>query len=199
MQSLVLMDDSYGDMGHSRPTGPATGDRNLLPLGLVQKPSAGGAANGTARQHKQMPPAGPAVDGCPSTLPPPPEGPPVMVLFPATLHLAIFFVPAPPATLVSAAMTLLAIPLLWGWGVVSTAGAGSGIAAGFAVGLGVRSRPVGGWGYAALVGCSSTPSLPRLAPTLHVQTWRCIWVFPGCRPPAVWSALSILLRGPLSR
>ena len=155
MQSLVLMDESYGGVGHSRPTGPATGDRHLLPLGLVQKPSAGGAANGTApRQHKQTPPAPPAVDGCPSTLPPPPEGPPVMVLFPATLHLAIFFVPAPPATLVSAVMTLLAIlgAYVWGWGMVSTAGVASGMAAGFVVGLGVRSRPVGGWGYAALVG-----------------------------------------------
>lgn len=164
MQSLVLVDDSYGDMGHNRPTGPATGDRHLLPLGLVQKPAAaGGAGNGTAaaRRHKKTPPAGarPAVDGCPSTLPPPPEGPPVMVLFPATLHLAIFFVPAPPATLVSAVMTLLAIlgAWVWGWGVVSSAGAGPGIAAGFVVGLGVRSRPVGGWSYATLVRFSSTP------------------------------------------
>lgn len=170
MQSLVLMDDSYGDMGHGRPTGPATGDRHLLPLGLVQKPPAGGgAANGTgARQHKQTPPARPAVGSCPSTLPPPPEGPPVIVLFPATLHLAIFFVPAPPATIFSAVLTLLAIlgAWVWGWGVVSTAGAGSGIAAGFVIGLGVRSRPVGGWGYAALVGGSQFVFLSHLAAAL---------------------------------
>eukprot|EP00752_Nemacystus_decipiens_P004497 g4106.t1 len=147
MQSLVLIDDAYGDMGHRRPTGPATGDRHLLPLGLVHKPSTGGAANGAAtRHHKQAPPAGP------STLPPPPEGPPVMVLFPATFHLAIFFVPAPPATLVSTVMTILAIlgAWGWGWGVVTTSGVATGIAAGFVVGLGVRSRPVEGWGYVAL-------------------------------------------------
>lgn len=86
-----------------------------------------------------------------------------MVLFPATLYLAIFFVPASPAILVSAVMTLLAIlgAWVWGWGMVSTAGAGSGIAAGFVVGLGVRSRPVGGWGYAALVGLwASSQSVP---------------------------------------
>ena len=51
-------------------------------------------------------------------------------------------------------MTLLAIlgAYVWGWGAVSTAGVASGMAAVFVVGLGVRSRPVGGWGYAALVG-----------------------------------------------
>lgn len=89
-----------------------------------------------------------------------------MVLFPATLHLAIFLVPAPPATIVSAVMTLVAILGAWGWGwgwgVVSAAGVGSGLAAGFLVGLGVRSRPVGGWGYATLVSlarllCDSLP------------------------------------------
>lgn len=209
MQSLVLMGDSYGDMDRSRPAGPAAGDRHLLPLGLVQKPSSGRAENGNGtgtaagRQHKQTPPARPAaVGGCPSALPPPPEGPPVMVLFPATLHLAIFFVPAPPATLVSAVMTLLAIlgACVWGWGTVSTAGAGSGLAAGFVAGLGVRSRPVGGWGYASLVGCSIARLLHSLVPCTcmyvactHLSFCTLPQLDPACKP-VVSCSLSIILR-----
>eukprot|EP00903_Cladosiphon_okamuranus_P009828 g9341.t1 len=200
MQSLVLMDDSYSDMGHGRPTGPATGDRHLLPLGLVQKPSAGGAANGAApRHHKQTSPARPTVNRCPYSLPPQPEGPPVMVLFPATLHLAIFFVPAQPATLASAVMTLLVIlgEWVWGWGTVSTAGAGSGIAAGFVVGLGVRSWPVGGWGSTALLAlgvalqgggrASVALSVSLILSTFWRNGW---WLYlqPQCGP--VWFMLS---------
>lgn len=155
MQSLVLVEDSYGPLDHGgRAAGPAVGDRYLLPLGLVQKPPAdsGGATSAGSRQKPAARPASPA--GWPSSLPSPPPGPPIMVLFPATLHLAVFLAPASPATLVSALLTVLAILGSWGlgWGFASGAGIGSGLAAGFAVGLGVRARPVGGWGYASLVG-----------------------------------------------
>lgn len=173
MRSLVLVDSSY-DYHHAGAGGdPAKGDQDLLPLGLIQKPSADGtktAIDPAQQRHQKQPsvaasetrpsPTPPSAataavagDRPPSGLPSPPEGPPVMVLFPATLHLAMFFVPPPRATLVSAVMSLMVMlgSWGWGWGMLSTAGVGSGLAAGFAAGFGVRMRPVGGWSYAALV------------------------------------------------
>ncbi|CAN0388231.1 unnamed protein product, partial [Hapterophycus canaliculatus] len=166
MESLMLVDD----FNHGRAAaaaGPAKGDPHLLPLGLVRKPSSGNAANTTAPARQppaaaggdgggggggQQVPVYLTAEGCPKTLPPPPAGPPVMVLFPATLHLSMFLVPPPPATLVSFALTLIAMvaSLGSGWGVMSTAGVGMGIAAGFTAGVGVRARPVGGWTCTAL-------------------------------------------------
>ncbi|CAM9439572.1 unnamed protein product [Ectocarpus fasciculatus] len=165
MQSLVLMDDYGRPASAAAAAGPARGDRNLLPLGLISKPPAAGqgtsgnnnnnAGGRPRRPTADEPPSGPlyvTAEGCPSTLPPPPAGPPVMVLFPATLPLSIFLAPPPPATLASGVLTLLAIlgSWGWGWGLVSAAGVGSGLAAGLAAGLGVRSRPVGGWGFTGL-------------------------------------------------
>ncbi|CAM9277466.1 unnamed protein product [Pylaiella littoralis] len=164
MQSLVLVDGPYDRLYGNGGGGPAKGDRTLLPLGLIPKPLAGGSTTAAAaaaaaaadpsqqgRQKKQSTARGGGGE-CPSALPSPPEGPPIMVLFPATLHLAIFLAPPPRATIVSAIMSLLAMlgSWGWGWGLLSTAGVASGLAAGFAAGLGVRSRPVGGWSYAAL-------------------------------------------------
>ncbi|CAM9244777.1 unnamed protein product [Ectocarpus sp. 12 AP-2014] len=206
MQSLVLVDD------YSRPAattaGPAKGDRSLLPLGLISKPPAaehgsGGNNNNnnnTAAGRPQRPTGEPPSDslyvraeGCPSTLPPPPAGPPVMVLFPATLPLSIFLAPPPPATLASGVLTLLAIlgSWGWGWGLVSAGGVGSGLAAGLAAGLGVRSRPVGGWGFTglsalgtALLGggkASLTFGMSLALSTLWRHGWW-LYVQPECAP-----------------
>ncbi|CAM9399064.1 unnamed protein product [Scytosiphon promiscuus] len=117
MESLMLVDDfNYGHTAGAA-AGPAKGDPNLLPLGLIRTPPPGTTT--TAAPARQAPSAAPAAPvfltaaGCPKTLPPPPAGPPVMVLFPATLHLSMFLVPPPPATLASVALTLISIPGAW--------------------------------------------------------------------------------------
>lgn len=154
----MLVDDfNYGSPAAS---GPAKGDPHLLPLGLIRKPASGSTTNTTAAARQAPSGGGPSApvyltaEGCPKTLPPPPAGPPVMVLFPATLHLSMFLVPPPPATVASVALTLIAMmgSRVWGWGMISTAGVATGIAAGFTAGVGVRARPVGGWTCPALVG-----------------------------------------------
>lgn len=154
MQSLALI--SSTNEGYA--AGPAKSDANALPLGAVWvKPSRGRSSNDAAFARPAAAAPCAAVDGCPSTLPPAPPGPPVMVLFPATLNLATFF--APPSALALASGVLSLVSLLgswgWGWGLVSSAGVASGVGAGVAVGLGVRLRPLGGWGGVALVSAIS--------------------------------------------
>lgn len=156
MQSLALL----GGFGASDPrVGPAKADQSALPLGMIwAKSTHGGPSNGAASTRPAAvaaptrPPL-PTPGGCPPQLPPPPAGPPVLVLFPATLHLAVFFSPPPLGTLAAVVLALMGLfgSWAWGWGLVSTAGIFSGLVAGFVVGLGVRARPVEGWGCISLV------------------------------------------------
>lgn len=165
MQSLALVGSINDRYPATATTGPAKSDANALPLGAVwAKPSRRRSSNDAAPARPPAAASNSAVDGCPSTLPPPPPGPPVMVLFPATLSLATFFAPPSAVALASGVLSLLALlgSWGWGWGLVSSAGVASGVSAGVAAGLGVRLRPLGGWGGVTMVGICCTIDVSRL-------------------------------------
>lgn len=150
MQSLELADlDGRG----TRSRGPARGYDNVLPLGAVRRDSltnGGGHGKEAAVMsiNGDIPGSGPLR---------PPPGPPAMVVFPSTLHLAIFAVPSRPALVAIALLTCGSLPTLFGKSQLleaslrTNAGAGSGFFAGLMAGIGVRSRPAGLRGCLALV------------------------------------------------
>lgn len=131
----------------------AKGDKNTLPLGALWATNAPPAAMSKASSSTTTKPANSSIGQQPE-LPDCPAGQPILVLFPETLHLAVFLVQPPPALLASGSLVAAALAgsVLKGWGgIVSPAGGVAGLLAGVAAGLGVRSRPVVGWSCEALV------------------------------------------------
>lgn len=151
MDSLALVEGSSG--GFER-RGLARSDPKALPLGAVlAKSSYTSGGRGGAGRAPPPPKTLPIAEGCPMELPPPPSGPPILVLFPTTRHLALSLAVPPQTTILSGTLMLLTLlcSWVWGWELVSTAGLASGLTAGLVVGLGVRFWPVGIWGGNALV------------------------------------------------
>lgn len=151
MDPLALVE---GPSGGFERRGLARSDPKALPLGaVVAKSSDTSGGQSGAGKAPQPPQALSITERCLIELPPPPSDPPILVLFPTTLHLALALAVPPHTTILSGTLMLLTVlcSWVWGWELVSTAGLASGLTAGLVVGLGVRFWPVGIWGGNALV------------------------------------------------
>lgn len=162
MDSLALVEGPNG--GFER-RGLARSDPKALPLGaVVSKSSDTSGGQAGAGKAPRPPQTFSITEGCPIELPPPPSDPPILVLFPTTLHLALSLAVPPHTTILSGTLMLLTLlcSWVWGWELVSTAGLASGLTAGLVVGLGVRFWPVGIWGGNALVSVRASSSFSVL-------------------------------------